>query len=270
MVSDVGLVRPVNEDSLVYEVLDPARPIVLAAVADGVGGNVAGEVASRMATTELKVEVADRGRAVLATEDAGARESVAKSLLALGFERAQTAIRREAQLKPELTGMASTLTAALLVGRDLFIAHVGDSRAYHWSGGTLTQVSEDHSLVAFMVKNGSLTLDEARVHPHRHVLTQALGTDQSPVVELALVRVAPGDLVLLCTDGLSAVVDDGELGSVLASAAADSDRINNLAQAVERLVSMAKERGGPDNITLILMEMDQVHAVAGEGASHDR
>lgn len=270
MVSDVGLVRPVNEDSLLYEALDSARPIVLAAVADGVGGNVAGEVASRLATSELRVEVADRGLALLADPDPGAREAGAKSLLATGFERAQAAIRREARLRPELAGMASTLTAALLVDRDLFLAHVGDSRAYHWHDGALIQVSEDHSLVAFMLKNGSLTLDEARVHPHRHVLTQALGTEQSPVAELSLVRVAPGDLILLCTDGLSAVVDDEELGSVLASAAADRDRVNNLSHAVERLVSMAKERGGPDNITLILMEIDQVHAAAGEGAPHDR
>lgn len=270
MVSDVGLVRKVNEDNLIYDALDQSRPIVLAAVADGVGGNVAGEVASRLATTELRAEVADRGMAVLESADPLVREAGARSLLAAGFERAQAAIRRQVRVRPELSGMASTLTAVLLVGNDLFIAHVGDSRAYHWHRGTLTQVSEDHSLVAVMVKNGSLTWEEARVHPHRNVLTQALGTDQDPTVELGLVHVEQGDLVLLCTDGLSAVVTDGELADVLDAAAGECARTDNLSNAVARLISMAKDRGGPDNITLILMEIDQLHTGSGEGTPHDR
>jgi serine/threonine protein phosphatase PrpC len=241
--SDIGLIRKVNEDSLVVRIVDEARPFLLAAVADGVGGNAGGDIASALAVAAFEREVLDR-----APVPAGTFPETL-SWLHAAVLRAHRAIRDEAVCRPELAGMASTLTAALLIGRDLHVAHVGDSRAYVKRRDTLSRISRDHSLVAELVEAGSLTSDEARRHPQRNVITRALGSGEEPQAELGCVRLEEGDLVLLCTDGLTAVLSDVDLNATMGPSA------GAIPAMVERLIAAARDRGGPDNTTVILIRV---------------
>ncbi len=227
--SDTGRKRRQNEDAYVCE-----PPLF--AIADGMGGAQAGEVASRLAAAAF-----EEGAAAIRGE-----EGVATVVRA-----ANTRIFERAVHDPAVAGMGTTATVAVVDGAAATVtfAHVGDSRAYLYRNGVLEQLTTDHSLVGEMVRSGRLTEDEAAVHPHRSVITRALGTDADVEVDTLTLEAGPGDLVLLCSDGLSAMVRDEEIVRVLESAEGAPR------ESAEALVSAANAAGGEDNVTVVLFEL---------------
>ena len=234
--SDTGRKRRQNEDAFVCE-----PPLF--AIADGMGGAQAGEVASRLAAA-----VFEEGAAAVQGEDGVA--TVVRAANPRIFERAVH--------DPAVAGMGTTATVAVVdaAAATVTIAHVGDSRAYLYRLGSLEQLTTDHSLVGELVRSGRLTEDEAAVHPHRSVITRALGTDADVEVDTLTVDGAPGDLVLLCSDGLSAMVRDDEILRVLEATGAAPR------EAAEALVSAANAAGGEDNVTVVLFELVDADAEA--------
>ena len=228
-VSDTGRKRRQNEDAYVCE-----PPLF--AIADGMGGAQAGEVASRLAAAAF-----EEGAAAIRGEEGVA--TVVRAANARIFERAVH--------DPAVAGMGTTATVAVVdeSAATVNIAHVGDSRAYLYRQGSLEQLTTDHSLVGELVRSGRLTEDEAAVHPHRSVITRALGTDADVEVDTLTLEVAAGDLVLLCSDGLSAMVRDDEIVRVL-EATGGAPR-----EAAEGLVAAANAAGGEDNVTVVLFEL---------------
>ena len=227
--SDTGRKRRQNEDAYVCE-----PPLF--AIADGMGGAQAGEVASGLAAAAF-----EEGAAAIHGEDGVA--TLVRAANARIFERAVH--------DPTVAGMGTTATVAVVdeSAGTVTLAHVVDSRAYRYRGGALEQLTTDHSLVGELVRSGRLTEDEAAVHPHRSVITRALGTDADVEVDTLTVEVVPGDLVLLCSDGLSAMVRDEEIARVLEATGAAPR------EAGEALIAAANAAGGEDNVTVVLFEL---------------
>lgn len=232
-ITDTGLVRALNEDSLC---LLPETGFF--AVADGMGGHRAGEVASNMALQIIKRELDKRLSRGEKPEDA----------LVDSIKGANTSIYEKSAQNPEWAGMGTTITASLKLESEVLIGQVGDSRAYLLRGNKITKLTEDHSLVQEMVKNRGITEEQAFVHPQRNVLTRALGTGPYLEVDLYRVKVNPGDLLLLCTDGLTGYLRQDELFDIVSTAP-------ELDTAVDRLLKKAIQSGGADNITIILVEL---------------
>ncbi len=222
--SDIGLHRKTNEDTYVVE-----PPLY--AVCDGMGGANAGEVASGLAAQTLAAEVA-KGTPIRAAAEA-----------------ANAAVFQRAHDNVEQTGMGTTLTAFILEGSTARFAHIGDSRAYLLRDGELRQVSDDHSLVGEMVRDGRLTEEEAAVHPHRSILSRALGTEPKARIDEFTEDLLPGDVLLLCSDGLS--------GPVAADAIKLALTRSDPQAAAERLILEARKQGGPDNITAVVVHLDE-------------
>ena len=236
--TDKGCVREMNEDSGRF--VRPSDPALLRdkgtllVVADGMGGHSAGEVASQMA-----VEIVSR-----AYYEA---EYEAPAALRHAVEEANRRIHAAALADSGKHGMGTTCTALAIVGPTGVAAHVGDSRLYMLRGGEIYQLSEDHSAVMEMVKHGLISKEEARTHEDKNVILRALGT--TPDVEVSVLKpfqVREGDFFLLCSDGLHDLVEDEEIGRVVASAPDEH-------AACERLIALAKERGGHDNVTVGLL-----------------
>lgn len=224
--TDVGCVRDHNEDSLLV-----APPLF--AVADGMGGHAAGEVASEIAITVL-------GEKAPHTPDAAA--------LGRAVEDANRAVILAANEKRGRAGMGTTITAAVLQKDRLVIAQVGDSRAYLLHQGRLQQLTRDHSLMADMIEAGRLTPEEARTHPNRSVITRALGSDPRMVPDLYEITVETGDRLLLCSDGLSSMVEDSAIESTLA-------RTRDPQRCASMLVNEAIAAGGYDNVTVVVVDV---------------
>ena len=222
--SDIGLHRKTNEDT--FEVQPP-----LYVVCDGMGGANAGEVASSLATETL-VDRVTSGDSLLEAAQA-----------------ANAAVFQRASGNAEQSGMGTTLTAFLLEGSAAHFVHIGDSRAYLLRDGGLEQVSDDHSLVGEMVRDGRLTVEEAAVHPHRSILSRALGTEAQARIDEFTVDLLPGDVLLLCSDGLSGPVADDALRLALTR--------SDPQEAAGRLVLEARRQGGPDNITAVVVRFDE-------------
>jgi serine/threonine protein phosphatase PrpC len=233
-VSDAGRRRLRNEDAFVCE-----PPFF--AVADGMGGARAGEIAARLAATALEESATD----------ARGQEDVVELIL-----EANRRIWERALADPSTAGMGTTVTAALVdeASGEIAIGHVGDSRMYRLRDGALEQLTTDHSLVAELVQSGVLTPEEAENHPQRSAITRALGTDPSVEVEAFTAAVLPGDVYLLCSDGLSTMLGDDELAAALGVATSDPG------EAAEQLVEAANARGGEDNITVVLFEITEGEA----------
>ena len=241
-VTDLGLKRQNNEDSYGCWLPDDpdelARRGLLLAVADGMGGSKGGEVASRITIETLLHDY----RSASGTD-------VADNLRA-AVTAANQVVYREGLAHPDLTGMGTTCTAAVLRGRELTLAHVGDSRAYLVRGGRARQLTHDHSLVGQMVRNRQITAEQARTDPRRNVVTRSVGIDADLEVDAGRLDepLGHGDVVVLCTDGLHGVVRDDELGGTVSG--------HDLPGACDRLVALARERGAPDNLTIILARVE--------------
>ncbi len=235
--SDIGKVRKNNEDSYLVE-----DSLGLYAVADGIGGHEGGEVASRMAIEGLSRFV----REYLS----GTKPSAggpADTALVQAFAAANARILDAASEQRGLSGMGTTLTALLLRENTAFLAHIGDSRAYLLRAGSLSQETEDHSVVGEYIRAGMLTPDRARESPYRHVITRALGLEREIIVDRRSIDVRAGDTFLLCTDGLTEMVDDVKISRLLSNAAPR--------EAVEHIVREANDRGGVDNITVVVAQI---------------
>ena len=232
--TDTGRRRRHNEDS--YVVRPP-----LFAVADGIGGAQAGEVASRLAAGVL--------------DESGGEASGEERLVELVQEANRRVYHRSTE-DAALSGMGTTMTVALVdaAAGTVAIGHVGDSRAYRIRGGALEQLTDDHSLVQELVRSGKLSPEEADVHPQRSVITRALGTDPDVDVDTFTVETAPGDLYLLCSDGLTDMVSDGEILELVERDRGDLDR------AARALVDAANRGGGEDNITVVVFEISAADA----------
>ncbi|HJV04881.1 MAG TPA: Stp1/IreP family PP2C-type Ser/Thr phosphatase, partial [Actinomycetota bacterium] len=226
--SDVGRVRQGNEDS--FMVHEP-----LFAVADGMGGHQGGEVASKLALETL-------GRLTL--EDT--RDTAPN--LADAVRQANRAVLEKASTDPGLHGMGTTLTALVAGANRVFLAHVGDSRAYLLRDGSLEQLTEDHTVVESLVREGRLTRQEAEIHPQRSILTRALGVDGEIEVDERSEEVSPGDRILLCSDGLTGMVPEPEIQRILSE-------LDDPQRAADALVDAANDAGGQDNITALILDV---------------
>ncbi len=229
--TDRGKMRDHNEDAMKT---DGKGDVFI--VADGMGGHRAGEVASQMACDLI----------------ATALENTAGSPPPQRLESALTYANErlfDHQLHhPQCRGMGTTLTALLVEDRMGYIAQVGDSRAYHFRGGALQQITRDHSLVAELVRSGELAAEEAFDHPQKNVLTKALGTDPHIKVDLFELELMDRDLILLCTDGLTNMIEDATLTDLLAA--------GDHGELCEEMVRLANENGGRDNITVVLVKVE--------------
>ena len=240
--TDVGRMRKNNEDSYLS-----SQPV--AAVADGMGGHSAGEVASAIAIEEL---------AALGSRGPWENETAATDDLKQAILRANRRIRETAAGDRKLNGMGTTLVALLEDGDMVHVANVGDSRGYLLRQGELSQVTVDHSLVQELVDDGRLSPEDAERHPQRSVITRALGIDPEVEFDLFTYKLQVGDRLLLCSDGLSDVVEPAQIRNVLL-------RVRNSHQAARKLVTVANEQGGPDNITVIVVDaVDEATAQAME------
>lgn len=228
--TDTGLQRRANEDSLLVR-----SPLFV--VADGMGGAQAGEVASSVAVDTFRTGL----------EDGGDPE---RSLVAQ-VEQANSRINELSHSNAEHAGMGTTITAVHVGEEDVVIAHVGDSRAYCMRDGELLRLTDDHSLVDELIRQGKLTPEEAEEHPQRSVITRALGPEASVEVDVRSFRGRPGDVYLLCSDGLTTMVGEAELLQLLALH-------QRLADAGEALIAAANGAGGKDNITVVLLRLEEV------------
>ncbi len=237
--TDIGRARQRNEDA--YLVHEP-----LFAVADGMGGHRGGDVASSMALESLSIPEQD--------------SADTSAALVEDIKEANRRVLERGEAERDLRGMGTTLTAVVTEGEKAYLAHVGDSRAYLLRDGSLQQLTEDHTLVQRMVREGRLTPEEAAHHPQRSIITRALGVeDEVPVDQLTL-DIHAGDRLLLCTDGLTGAVSKQRIQEVLEQEA-DPDR------AVERLVEEANQAGGDDNITVVLLDFHDDQAVGEDEGS---
>jgi serine/threonine protein phosphatase PrpC len=228
--SDPGCVRANNED---YYLIAPS--IGLYVVADGMGGAQAGEHASKLATETLWEEVYHKGA------DAGA------AMLVEAFRQANQKVMEAAATDPALEGMGTTMVAVLAKNGELWIASVGDSRAYLFETGELRAITEDQTWVNEVGRRLGIEEETLKNHPMRHVLTMAIGVSEQLRVLTYLVKPAPGAMLLLCSDGLHGVALEEEMRKVLATD-------GSLEAKCEALIAAAKERGGPDNITVVLLK----------------
>ena len=245
--TDIGLKRSRNEDQFgIWEPEDPGQRQprgLLLAIADGMGGARGGEVASRLAI-----------ETVLRSYREAPGVSVAEDLRA-AFQAANRRVHRESLTNPDLGGMGTTCTAVVLRQGEIHLAHVGDSRAYLARAGRIRQLTQDHSLVGQLVRDHHLTAAEARTDPRRNVVIRSVGIGPDVEVDVERVgeRLQPGDTVILSTDGLHGLLDDEEIGTAASGA--------DLGAACHRLIELARERGGPDNITVILARAEVEPAV---------
>jgi protein phosphatase len=237
-ITDTGRQREANEDSYF------ARP-PLFAVADGMGGAQAGEVASQIAVEAFE--------GVSSDDDAPPEE-----LLRRTVQDANQEIFDLAEGDSTRSGMGTTLTAALVRGDEISFGHVGDSRAYVYRDGKLKQITNDHSLVEELRRQGRLTRDQAAEHPQRSVITRALGPEPEVQVDTMTFRAQPGDVFLLCSDGLTTMLSDEDLLAILR-------REGDLDRTARRLVKAANDRGGRDNITVVLFRLESADEEAGAG-----
>lgn len=228
--SDKGRARKQNEDAYL------ASEHIFA-VADGMGGHVSGEIASAIALDTIKK---------LFSKSYSKGELLAR--IETAYQQANKAIYDKAAENPDYTGMGTTLLMVVPAGNEFCIGNIGDSRVYLYRQGHFSQLSEDHSLVAQMLKAGKLSEREAESHPLKSIITRALGTEPTVKADLSLVEVYKGDRLLLCTDGLTGMVKDAEIAEVLASN-------YSLEDTCHRLIEKANARGGLDNITVILVEI---------------
>ena len=237
--SEIGHVRTLNQDA--FAVLDE---VGVWAVADGMGGHVGGEVAAQTAIATVQAEA--RTTSTLLYSDQASAVEVLTDLIS----RAHDAILNQVRSKSKLKGMGTTIVLLAIVSDPAplaYLAHVGDSRAYRFRSGTLTPLTKDHTLIEKYLERSILTVETAKTHPERHVLTRALGVGSTMKPTVTALPLLPEDLVLLCSDGLTKMLEDEEIRTVVAAGELDPTHVCN------RLVTAALDRGGEDNVTVVVV-----------------
>jgi protein phosphatase len=243
--TDPGMVRSHNEDSIA-SIAEKG----LVVLADGMGGYNAGEVASGMATTVLTTELRQLLEEHAPHEvDPQSGKKAAQKMLQEQVARANTSIYQAAQSQPQYAGMGTTLVVALFYDNKMMVAHIGDSRLYRMRGDKFSQVTKDHSLLQEQIEAGILTKEQAKHSSNKNLVTRALGIDPAVEAEIHEYDTQPGDIYLLCSDGLSDMVSDEDIGMALQGLGA------NLNLAAQQLVQMANDNGGRDNISVILIKI---------------
>lgn len=233
-ITDVGMVRQVNQD-YVYTTNNPLGPLPnLFVVADGMGGHQAGDYASKYTVEVLQRELKE------------SKEIDVEKALVSAIKTANREIIKEASCDPHLKGMGTTVVAATIVNHMMYFANVGDSRLYLINQG-ITQLTKDHSLVEEMVRLGGIKPEEAKHHPDKNIITRAIGAKENVEVDFYEHRLKRGDIVLMCTDGLSNMVEDEELFHIVQGG-------RDIVEAGTSLVEAAKENGGTDNIGIVLAQ----------------
>lgn len=252
--SDVGRRRENNEDSyLVQEDLN------LFMVADGMGGHLAGEVASKLAVDVICENIRkakENERSIQFGKYDGMLSKQANQLMS-SIRMANLVIRQASRSREEYKGMGTTVAAAYVLDRTVIIAHVGDSRVYRIRDHSIEQLSEDHSVINQQIKMGLITKEEAANSPMKGIITEALGATDTVLVDVDEAEVLEGDYYLLCSDGLTDLVDENEMLEAVLRQPED------LWQVCEELVSMANERAGHDNITVVLVNLQNINPRGG-------
>ncbi|NMB27618.1 MAG: Stp1/IreP family PP2C-type Ser/Thr phosphatase [Tissierellia bacterium] len=236
--TDVGKIRDNNQDAYY---ISPKGDYSLFIIADGMGGHKAGEIASKMAidiiSNSLKSLLTD-----LTVEDKDIEDRIKNSIYEANDKIYKKSIEDE-----KFSGMGTTVTLAYVIDEKIFIGHAGDSRAYLFKNGILSQLTKDHSLVEELIRNGSISKEEAKHHPQRNIITRAVGTSKEIKADLVVEPKSKDDILLLCTDGLTNMLDDDEIR--------DSLLINkDIQKACEELVRLSNDKGGFDNITILAVK----------------
>lgn len=233
-ITDIGRRRKLNQDSVfaTEEQLGSLPNVFL--VADGMGGHNAGDYASKCTVEIIVRQIAD------------SKEQDIVTILTQAINAANRHIRQKSNEEADLSGMGTTVVAATVQGTTLQVANVGDSRLYV-IGEQIRQITRDHSLVEEMVRMGELPREEARVHPDKNIITRAVGAQDTVEIDFFEVELQEGDMILLCSDGLTNMLEDEEIQSIL-------EERRDITRTAERLVEAANENGGKDNITVILIE----------------
>ena len=234
--TDVGLKRNSNQDFVYASDQKVGRLPSLLIVADGMGGHAAGDLASRVC-----VETA-----VSSIEGSGQTETI--PILAEAVQKANRAVLKKAAEKPEYAGMGTTIVAAVIDGNTLYVANVGDSRLYLIDDDRIDQITLDHSLVAEMVRSGRISPEQMRNHPEKNIITRAVGGEENVEVDFFDVGLHKGDVVLLCSDGLTNMVEDEQIFRIVR-------REKTLRDAGQKLISAANSAGGRDNISVVLARL---------------
>lgn len=234
--TDVGLKRNSNQDFVYASDQKVGRLPSLLIVADGMGGHAAGDLASRVC-----VETA-----VSSIEGSGQTETI--PILAEAVQKANRAVLKKAAEKPEYAGMGTTIVAAVIDGNTLYVANVGDSRLYLIDDDRIDQITLDHSLVAEMVRSGRISPEQMRNHPEKNIITRAVGGEENVEADFFDVGLHKGDVVLLCSDGLTNMVEDEQIFRIVR-------REKTLRDAGQKLISAANSAGGRDNISVVLARL---------------
>lgn len=249
--SDIGLVRKVNEDDFLclrlndlLKLKNTEADLYLCIVADGMGGRNAGEVASSMAVHEVVEFIKEKHINVLLEKDIS--EEKIFDLIREAIYYSNDSIYKKSLLNSEFVGMGTTLSMILIKDNNVFYGHVGDSRIYIIRKNEIAKLTEDHSLVAELVKKGTIKPEEAVRHPQKNIITRALGTEYNIEADLGKHEMMDEDYILLCSDGLSNLISDSEIMEIVLSA-------KNVDQACDNLINKAKENGGFDNITVVVI-----------------
>lgn len=238
--TDIGQIRPKNEDSIYISNVPVGKLHNLYIVADGMGGHKAGQVASNTAI-----------EAFLAYLNKYQPDSTEEPLDMLigGVNMANNAVYKLGQTYVEYSEMGTTMTAATILNNNMYIAHVGDSRLYKITDNKICQITNDHSLVAEMIKAGQITEDEARIHPQRNCITRAVGTDSNVTTDGLIVKVKENDIIVMCSDGLNSMLEDDEICNIAKA------KGFSIEERVDMLISTANNNGGNDNISAIIIEI---------------
>jgi protein phosphatase len=235
--SDIGRRREENQDAWQA---DPAAGLFL--VSDGMGGMAGGGVASKAVADILPKMVREKLTALSKRNSKTVQDALKETLAEFS-----AGLRDKAKENPQIEGMGATVVLALIEGRCLYLAHLGDSRAYLFAGGNLKRLTKDHSIVAVMLELGKITPEEAEVHPARHSMTRYAGMDGKAVADTRMLRLKGAERLLLCTDGLTNMLSDDKIRAALAEAEGPES-------ACTRLVAEANEAGGADNVTALAVE----------------
>ncbi len=246
--SDVGMRREKNEDS--FLVNDDA---MLYAVADGMGGHLGGDIASKIAAqtiNEVIVALNSDPETVLQSEGPSFKPGEYQGYLRYAIRLASQKIFEKSKSDPGLKGMGTTAVALLLRNKKAYIANVGDSRVYRIRGGEIVQITKDHSLVAEQIRAGIITEDDARIHRFKNIITRSVGFQEDVEADIDIRVIRAGDVFALCSDGLSNMLRDHEIRDVVAN--------NTVQGSCSRLIDIANARGGDDNITVVLAKVESV------------
>ncbi len=238
--TDRGMVRKQNQDTFRWTKLNDSQ--FLAVVCDGMGGAKSGDVASKLASEVFEADISQ------SVEPDIDQQSIVKMLVD-GVKSANRAVYEQSLVSPDFKGMGTTLVAVFLQGSAAYIINVGDSRCYYLSEGEVSQVTEDHSVVGLMVARGQISEEEARTHPNKNLITRAVGTEPDVECDCFYLGLDQGEYLLLCSDGLSNMVSRPEMLFEITHG-------ENGTQCCQRLIDIAKNRGAPDNVTVVLMKYE--------------